>query len=180
MVGDGGQRPFVYSGRQRSHHCQRLLRRELEVAAACLTRPVEAECSRKLTRLFLFSATRRSDDGETSDSSGCKVRIVACVVFQSSVTTPTPEQRGRLWACARSFDSLSKIVLGKGGFFPHKAAGTPEERGKSQDDCFALRRAARADGLRSRIMHGRSRLVTELRLDGEASTVGARRRADSR
>ena len=42
MVGDGGQRPFVYSGRH-SHHCQRLLRKELEVAATYLMRPVEAE-----------------------------------------------------------------------------------------------------------------------------------------
>lgn len=51
MVGDGGQRPFVYSGRH-SHHCQRLLRKELVVAATYLMRPVEAECSGKLTRLF--------------------------------------------------------------------------------------------------------------------------------
>lgn len=180
MVGDGGQRPFVCSGRRHFHHCQRLLRKELEVAATYLMRPVEAECSGELTRLFLFSATRRSDDAETSDSGGCKVRIVACVFVQRSVTTPTPAQRGGLWACARSFDSLSKSVSGKGGVIRHKAVGTSEEQEKSQDDCLALRKAARADGLRSRIMHGRSRLVTELQLDGEASNVGARRRADNR
>jgi len=54
MVGDGGQRPFVCSGRRRSHHCQRLLRTELVVvlAATYLMRPVEAECSGELTRLF--------------------------------------------------------------------------------------------------------------------------------
>lgn len=42
MVGDGGQRPFVYWGRH-SRHYQRLLRKELEVAATYLMRPVEAE-----------------------------------------------------------------------------------------------------------------------------------------
>jgi len=51
--------------------------------------------------------------------------------------------------------------LGKGRRFRHKAVGTSEEQEKSQDDCLALRKAARADGLRSRIMHGRRRLVTE-------------------
>lgn len=65
-------------------------------------------------------------------------------------------------------------------FSRHKAVGTSEEQEKSQDDCLALRKAARADGLRSRIMHGRSRLATSLQLDGETSNVGARRRADSR
>ena len=70
--------------------------------------------------------------------------------------------------------------LGKGRRVRHKAVGTSEEQEKSQDDCLALRKAARADGLRSRIMHGRRRLVTEKQLDGEASNVGARRRADSR
>jgi hypothetical protein len=43
MGGDGGQRPFVCSGRRHSHHCQRLQRKELVVVAATyLMRPVEA------------------------------------------------------------------------------------------------------------------------------------------
>ena len=70
--------------------------------------------------------------------------------------------------------------LGKARRFRHKAVGTSEEQEKSQDDCLALRKAARADGLRSRIMHGRSRLVTLGQMEGEAGKVGARRRADSR
>jgi len=48
----------------------------------------------------------------------------------------------------------------EGTLFRHKAKGTSEEQEKSQDDCLALRKAARAVGLRSRIMHGRSRLVS--------------------
>lgn len=54
MVGGDGQRPFVCLVRQRSHHCQRLLRKELVVvvAATYLMRPVEAECSGEWTRLF--------------------------------------------------------------------------------------------------------------------------------
>ena len=54
MVGEGGQRPFACSGRQHSHRCQRLLRKELEVAATYLMRAVEAEYSGESTRLFLF------------------------------------------------------------------------------------------------------------------------------
>ena len=76
MVGDDGQRPCVSSVRRRSHHCQRLLRKQLVEAATYLMRPVYAGWSGESTR-FLFSATRRSDDGETSDSSGYKMRIVA-------------------------------------------------------------------------------------------------------
>lgn len=160
MVGGGGQRPFVCSGRRHSHHCQRLLHRELEVAATYLMRPVETECSGELTRLFCSPPREDPTTGKRLTRVDSRCVVVACVDFQESVTTPTPEQRGELWACARSFDSLSKSVSGKGGVFRHKEAGTSEEREKSQDDCLAVRKAARADGLPSRIMHGRSRLVT--------------------
>ena len=181
MVGDGGQRPFVCLGRQHSHRCQRLLRKELVVVAATyLMRPVEAEYSGELTRLFCSPPREDPTTGKRLTRVDSRCVIVACVVFQRGVTTPTPEQRRGLWAWARCFDSLSTSVSGKGGVSRHKSVGTSEKQEKSQDDCLALRKAARADGLRSRIMHGRSRLVTEVQSDGESSNVGARRRADSR
>ena len=127
MVGDGGQRPFVYSGRH-SHHCQRLLRKELVVAATYLMRPVEAEYPWELTRLFCSPPREDPTTGKRLTRVGSRWVIVACVVFQESVTTPTPEQRGGLWACARSFDSLSKSVSGKGGVFVTKQSGRQKSK----------------------------------------------------
>ena len=82
MVGDGGQRPFVYSGRH-SHHCQRLLRKELVVVAATyLMRPVEAEYSGELTRLFCSPPREDPTTGKRLTRVGSRCVIVACVVFQ--------------------------------------------------------------------------------------------------
>ena len=58
-------------------------------------------------------------------------------------------------------------------FSRHKAVGMSEEQEKSQDDCLGLRKAARAVGLRSRIMHGRSRLIT-VAVGRSACDVGTR------
>ena len=123
MGGDGGQRPFVCSGRRHSHHCQRLQRKELVVVAATyLMRPVEAECSGEWTRLFCSPPREDPTTGKRLTRVGARCLSLLALSFQKSVTTPAPEQRRGLWACARCFDSLSKSVSGKGGVFSSQSS----------------------------------------------------------
>ena len=181
MVGDGGQLPFVCSERRHSHHFPRLLRKEpVVVAATYLMRPVEAECSGEWTRLFC--SPPREDPTTGKRLTRVSARCLSLLAYSSRKASPRRRlsreegrghARGALIHCRR-------VSREREAFSRHKAVGTSEEQEKSQDDCLALRKAARADGLRSRIMHGRNRLVTLGQMDGEGRNVGARRRADSR